>query len=67
VEELGFMIEHTRGQLSSITLTPLNSAVVPMTQLNKMKPMQKAKSSRSIVFAHYLQRTTNVFNDNMYF
>jgi hypothetical protein len=33
------VIEHASGQLSSITSTPLYSAVVPMTQWKKMKPM----------------------------
>jgi hypothetical protein len=42
------VIEHARGQLSSFTLTPLNSAVVPMTQWKKMKPMKKLSLRASL-------------------
>jgi hypothetical protein len=42
------VIEHARGQVSSFTLTPLNSAVVPMTQWKKMKPMEKLSLHASL-------------------
>jgi hypothetical protein len=70
-EKIGWAILDQAGESTNTfgteTTTELERLVSAVEAMKENEAYEKAKSSCFIVFAHYLQRTTNVVNDFIYF